>query len=313
MALEQEKKGGPYSKDEREKRQNEVFRLHFEFGYSAIKIADLMKINRNTINADIKYWYSNRKEEIKQDSEDFILRQLGRLEAQRSRNIENIIEKKIDDVKHEKLLLDIDKEINRLLRISSDKQVVAESVEIKEDVIKDIILFLIIKHNGDYCLKRENIISEIINLQKCTIVEANTIFSQIGNLGLECCKKMRLGGSVYDLLEFAYLRRYVLENETFVINVQTLQMLHIHIEAEKIELRKKYEKEYGSVETWTNEEFEKYDEDKNKVEKHTKTTRDLLVGALDYVSSPEQVEDYIKYMNVFFGQKEKSAIEELLE
>src|SRR3989338_3702071 len=133
MALEQEKKGGPYSKDEREKRQNEVFRLHFEFGYSAIKIADLMKINRNTINADIKYWYSNRKEEIKQDSEDFILRQLGRLEAQRSRNIENIIEKKIDDVKHEKLLLDIDKEINRLLRISSDKQVVAESVEIKED------------------------------------------------------------------------------------------------------------------------------------------------------------------------------------
>jgi len=54
VALEQ-KSGGPYSKDEREKRQNEVFRLHFEFGYSAVKIADLMKINRNT-----RLGYSNR-------------------------------------------------------------------------------------------------------------------------------------------------------------------------------------------------------------------------------------------------------------
>ena len=92
MALAQEKKGGPYSKDEREKRQNEVFRLHFEYGYFATKIADLMKINRNTINADIKHWYSNIKEEIKHDSEDFFLKQIRRLEAQRTRIIENITE-----------------------------------------------------------------------------------------------------------------------------------------------------------------------------------------------------------------------------
>ena len=58
MALVQEKNGGPYSRDDREKRQNEVFRLHFEFGYPATRIAELMNINRNTINADIKYWYS---------------------------------------------------------------------------------------------------------------------------------------------------------------------------------------------------------------------------------------------------------------
>lgn len=41
MALVQEKNGGPYSKDDRGKRQNEVFRLHFELGYPATKIADL--------------------------------------------------------------------------------------------------------------------------------------------------------------------------------------------------------------------------------------------------------------------------------
>ena len=52
------KKGGPYSKNDKEKRMNEVYRLHFEYGYSARKIAELMKVNRNTINADIDYWFS---------------------------------------------------------------------------------------------------------------------------------------------------------------------------------------------------------------------------------------------------------------
>jgi len=52
------KKGGPYSKEQKEKRRNEVYRLHFDYGYSARKIAELMKINRNTINGDIDHWYS---------------------------------------------------------------------------------------------------------------------------------------------------------------------------------------------------------------------------------------------------------------
>ena len=53
--VQNEKDGGPYTKDERTKRQNEVARLHFEYGYSAVKIAEMMKVNRNTINSDIKY------------------------------------------------------------------------------------------------------------------------------------------------------------------------------------------------------------------------------------------------------------------
>ena len=43
------KKGGPYSKIERKKRQHEVAKLHFEYGYSARKISEMMKINRATI------------------------------------------------------------------------------------------------------------------------------------------------------------------------------------------------------------------------------------------------------------------------
>ena len=49
----QKKKGGPYSKHDRDARRNEVYKLHFEYGYSARKIADLMKVNRNTVNGDI--------------------------------------------------------------------------------------------------------------------------------------------------------------------------------------------------------------------------------------------------------------------
>ena len=53
------KRGGPYSKDEKRKRREEVYRLHFEYGYSARKIAELMKINRGTINRDIMFLYSD--------------------------------------------------------------------------------------------------------------------------------------------------------------------------------------------------------------------------------------------------------------
>ena len=53
------KKGGPYTRIDKDKRRDEVYRLHFEYCYSARKIAELMKVNRNTINGDVDYWYSH--------------------------------------------------------------------------------------------------------------------------------------------------------------------------------------------------------------------------------------------------------------
>ena len=49
---------GPYSKREKELRREEVYRLHFDYNFSARKIADMMKIQRNTINSDLTYIYS---------------------------------------------------------------------------------------------------------------------------------------------------------------------------------------------------------------------------------------------------------------
>ncbi|MGI0048744.1 MAG: hypothetical protein ACREAW_04315, partial [Nitrososphaera sp.] len=44
------KKFAPYTKAERLKRRKEVYRLHFELGVPAIRIADMMNVDKNTIN-----------------------------------------------------------------------------------------------------------------------------------------------------------------------------------------------------------------------------------------------------------------------
>jgi len=80
------KKGGPYTKQEIIDRKNEVYRLHFDYGYSARKIADMMNVNRNTINGDIDYWYSKIVVYTKMiDPSDAIMINLQRLDIQRSR------------------------------------------------------------------------------------------------------------------------------------------------------------------------------------------------------------------------------------
>ena len=68
------KRSGPYSKNEKQKRRSEVYRLHFDYGYSARKIEELMKVNRNTVNGDISFWYSRLvKQSHTLDQEDKII------------------------------------------------------------------------------------------------------------------------------------------------------------------------------------------------------------------------------------------------
>jgi hypothetical protein len=105
---------GPYSKQEKYLRQNEVHRLHFEYGYSARKISELMNVNRNTINGDISYWYSKITSTHNFiDPEMNIIVNLRRLEVQRTRlRIE--IDKTAefgDKLALERLILDIDTKI----------------------------------------------------------------------------------------------------------------------------------------------------------------------------------------------------------
>jgi hypothetical protein len=47
----------PFTKAQRRKRRMEVYKLHFEHGVPATRIAELMKVDRNTINNDLKILY----------------------------------------------------------------------------------------------------------------------------------------------------------------------------------------------------------------------------------------------------------------
>ncbi len=119
MALaEQIKKGGPYTKKEQEERRSEVFRLHFEYGYSARKISQLMNINRNTINRDVSFCYSTlQTDNDKNGYDDWLNKQLFRLESQRVR-----LRKELDSeitlqekLQVEKMILEIDSKITNLI------------------------------------------------------------------------------------------------------------------------------------------------------------------------------------------------------
>jgi len=120
------KKGGRYTKQEIIDRKNEVHRLHFEYGYSARKIADLMKINRNTINGDISYWYSKilRSGDVFNASYRIIV-YLERLDVQRSRLREQLdkTETSQERLALERLILEIDSKIlNTIIKLTNSTQ-----------------------------------------------------------------------------------------------------------------------------------------------------------------------------------------------
>ena len=119
MALEvKSKKGGPYTKQEQEKRRDEVFKLHFEYGYSATQISEMLKINRNTINSDVSFLYSKLNDEMEEKTfGNWMDKQLTRLESQRTR-----LRKELDNditlqerLQIEKVILDLDSKISFLI------------------------------------------------------------------------------------------------------------------------------------------------------------------------------------------------------
>jgi len=108
------KNGGPYSKGDKNKRQDEVYRLHFEYGYSARKIAEVMNINRNTINRDVDYlYYKACKNFNYKVPENRIVMTLQRMESQMSRLREQLdkTETNSDRMAIERLIFDINSKI----------------------------------------------------------------------------------------------------------------------------------------------------------------------------------------------------------
>jgi len=107
---------GPYSKQQLEKRRNEIYRYHFEYGYSARKISELMNISRNTINGDIKHWYSKITKSNDIQPESAIYLTLERLDIQRTRIREYLDQAKTisEKITIEKSILEIDSKISQI-------------------------------------------------------------------------------------------------------------------------------------------------------------------------------------------------------
>jgi len=215
------RKGGRYTKNEQETRRNEVFRLHFELGNSAVKIADLLKVNRNTINTDINFWYSQLSKHWQEnDISCWIMKQIHRFEMQRSRLYEELDKQETldDKIVIEKLIFDIDNKITQIttkLAHNYSKPVLPID-EVNEDDIKDFARTIVKKRNFVFksCIfSEEDILYEVIKIKKCDLNLADGFFEKMKDLGLRLCEMDDYDYIAYNLLKFCAMRGYVAKEE----------------------------------------------------------------------------------------------------
>jgi hypothetical protein len=105
-------KNSPFTRIQRKERRDEVYRLHFDNGMPATRIAELIKVDRNTINNDLKILYKKAMKDYNSDMsfDDIIEKQLLRLETQRDRLLLDLCDVKDINTKItiERLIADID-------------------------------------------------------------------------------------------------------------------------------------------------------------------------------------------------------------
>ena len=111
--MSEEKKGGPYTKPQQEKRRKQVYEMYFEKGRSAVSIARELGVNRNTVNEDVKELSKQFGEEMSQHSvRDLLTRQMQRIELQRERLMMQLENAEGNErIRIEKMLLDIEMKI----------------------------------------------------------------------------------------------------------------------------------------------------------------------------------------------------------
>ena len=80
--MSSKKADGPYTKQQQDERRRKVNELYFEKRLTAVKIADIVGVNRNTVNEDIKLAYVQTSESFPDDSILLFLNQIKKMEAQ---------------------------------------------------------------------------------------------------------------------------------------------------------------------------------------------------------------------------------------
>jgi len=173
-SIEPKKKGGPHSKNEREKRQKEVYRLYFESCYPAVKIAEMLNVNRNTISEDIKFWNFQIGSKFGVENlGSFLVKEIEILNIQRQNLFEELekedgIEKKL---RIRKLLFDMGQKIVGFVLKIAEKKIEVNRFniihEISEDEIKELVMSMSVESRKDET--KEGLLQRIITQKKCEI------------------------------------------------------------------------------------------------------------------------------------------------
>lgn len=276
--VEEIKKGGRYTKKEQEQRKIEVYHLHFEQNKSAVKIAELLEVNRNTINEDIHYWHRQLAGEFQaQDLTAKMTRQIQRMEIQRDRLLDDLEEAdSLDErIRIERFISDIDNRLTQLFSkmISQGKTKLEaaanpeeESKEEKREelevqgFVRDLIL-----EEGDP--KSEHVYSEnelkinFIKKTKSNLTEANKIMEKMKEYGLSLFEQSSEKdesdlsnatddfSETYNLAKFVNMRGYLTKEDLGNI----IKNCAVGFQEIKRKKEQNFIKQYGPKTQWSRE------------------------------------------------------------
>lgn len=212
-----QKQGGPYTKNEQDDRRKKVYSMYFEKGFSAIKIANELQVNRNTINQDVKFLRSGltQKDQIKPAI--WLLEQKEHLEQQKDRLLELLeITKDFEQrLRVEKIILDIEGKItNLVIRITGFDYLSFEydpGPEFDEEIALVVKDFVLNEKTENQSYLENSIILKARELLKCDFIHAKKIFTRMKDLGLSEFKDEN--GAGYDLVNFGVLNEMITKTQ----------------------------------------------------------------------------------------------------
>lgn len=270
MQIQKEKKGGPYTKQEQEKRRKQVYELHFEKAYSSINIAKELGVNRNTVNDDIKYWSRQIASQFgKENLGDVLCKQIERLEIQRKRLFDDLNEQEdiTKKLQIEKLLFEIDYKIAGFLSkvLGKDHQFDLGNEEISDNEIIDVIRKLCLSENILYpeSHSNESILKNVISITCCDAKHAQNILKTLKKMGLDMFKDIASIGE-YDVMSFAVAKRIVSPKEKEDITKKW--KANEKKEEDRLDkIERRYNKKYGSnMSKWSKQVVDQMDEEMNE-------------------------------------------------
>ena len=178
------KQGGPYTKTEQDDRRKKVYSMYFEKGFSAIKIATELEVNRNAINQDVKFLRSDITQTDQIKPAIWVLEQKEHLEQQKDRLLE-LLETTKDfeqKLRVEKIILDIEGKItNLVVKIAGFDYVSFEydpGPEFDEEIALVVRELVLNEKRENQSYLQNDIILKARELLKCDVIHAKKCFPE---------------------------------------------------------------------------------------------------------------------------------------